>query len=91
MKYISQIFVRKSLGAWGSPITFQSFYFSYDNKEVLIQDSTMVKCIDQDGEILSKEEVFPIYREMEKMLIEQNNNLNTSPTTTKKSFKFNFQ
>lgn len=77
MDYIHQIFVRKKIfgkrkGAWSSPISFREFYFSIDDKEMLIENTEVCKCLDQEGEILTADKAKTAYQNMEKILLEEN-------------------
>lgn len=63
----------KHRGSWSAPMSFTDFYFSYEDKEDLIKNDAVCKCIDQQGEILFQEDAYKIYIEMEKVIMEQMN------------------
>lgn len=76
MTSISQIIIKKKImgrymGAWSSPMSFSDFYITYEDKESIIQNGDVCRCIDDSGDILSTDKAYSIYLEMEKELIRQ--------------------
>lgn len=83
MKRIHRIIVKKKIfgketGAWGAPMSFSDFYFSFTEKPVLISDIKLCKCVNDKGDILTSEEAMASYLVLEQELLTNPSSKSTS-------------